>query len=162
MPSDNGTAKLIGQKFEEGGFSLKQDILLESCKIREAEKVIQLLNEYSQQIGIINETITGIANRTNLLALNTAIKAARTGESGRGFAVVAEKVRKLAEQTNAEVSNISQLLSKITENTASAVIAMKHSLTEVEVGVEAVNKAGKSLENILSVVADTVSDIDLP
>lgn len=129
-------------------------------KTREAEKIIMLLNEYSQQIGMINETITGIANQTNLLALNAAIEAARAGESGRGFAVVAEEVRKLAEQSNAEASNISQLISKITENTDSAVVAMKHSLAEVEVGVEEVNMAGKSLENILLAVAETVSDID--
>jgi len=129
-------------------------------KTREAEKVIMLLNEYSQQIGMINETITGIANQTNLLALNAAIEAARAGDSGRGFAVVAEEVRKLAEQSNAEASNISELISKITLNTDSAVVAMKHSLAEVEVGVQEVNKAGKSLENILSAVAETVSDID--
>jgi methyl-accepting chemotaxis protein len=129
-------------------------------KTREAGKVIILLNEYSQQIGMINETITGIANQTNLLALNAAIEAARAGESGRGFAVVAEEVRKLAEQSNAEAGNISQLISKITANTDSAVIAMRHSLAEVEVGVEEVNKAGKSLENILSAVTETVSDID--
>ena len=129
-------------------------------KTREAEKVIRLLNEYSQQIGMINETITGIASQTNLLALNAAIEAARAGESGRGFAVVAEEVRKLAEQSNVEASNISQLISKITENTDSAVVAMKHSLAEVEIGVEEVGKAGKSLENILSAVAETVSDID--
>jgi len=129
-------------------------------KTREAEKVITLLSEYSQQIGMINETITGIAKQTNLLALNAAIEAARAGESGRGFAVVAEEVRKLAEQSNAEASNISQLIFKITENTDSAVVAMKHSLAEVEVGVEEVNKAGKSLENILSAVAETVNDID--
>ncbi len=129
-------------------------------KTREAEKVILLLNEYSQKIGMINETITGIAEQTNLLALNAAIEAARAGESGRGFAVVAEEVRKLAEQSNTEASNISELISKITENTDSAVVAMKHSLTEVEVGVEEVGKAGKSLENILAAVAETVSDID--
>lgn len=129
-------------------------------KTREAEKVITLLNEYSQQIGMINETITGIANQTNLLALNAAIEAARAGESGRGFAVVAEEVRKLAEQSNAEASNISELISKITENTDSAVVAMKQSLAEVEVGVEEVGKAGKSLENILLAVTETVSDIN--
>lgn len=126
----------------------------------EAEKVISLLSEYSQQIGTINETITGIAKQTNLLALNAAIEAARAGEAGRGFAVVAEEVRRLAEQSNTEAGNISQLISKITENTGSAVIAMKHSLTEVEVGVEAVNKAEKSLENILAAVAETVNDVN--
>jgi len=129
-------------------------------KTKEAEKVITLLNEYSQRIGMINETITGVAKQTNLLALNAAIEAARAGESGRGFAVVAEEVRKLAEQSNAEASNISQLISKITENTDSAVLAMKLSLSEVEVGVEDVRKARLSLENILSAVAETVADID--
>jgi len=126
----------------------------------EAENVITLLNEDSQQIGMINETITGIANQTNLLALNAAIEAARAGEAGRGFAVVAEEVRKLAEQSNREAGNISRIVSKITENTSSAVLAMKYSLTEVEIGVGAVQKAEISLENILTAVAATVHDID--
>lgn len=130
------------------------------AKTLEAEKVITLLSEYSKKIGIINETISGIAKQTNLLALNAAIEAARAGETGRGFAVVAEEVRKLAEQSNTEADNISQLIGKITDNTGSAVVAMKHSLTEVEVGVEAVNKAEKSLENILAAVAETVHDIN--
>jgi len=129
-------------------------------KTREAEKVIQLLSEYSQQIGAINKTITGIANQTNLLSLNAAIEAARAGESGRGFAVVAQEVGKLAEQSSAEASNISLLISKITESTASAVVAMKHSLTEVEVGVDEVNKAEESLDNIMLAVAETVRNID--
>lgn len=129
-------------------------------KTREAEKVIQLLSDYSQQIGTINETITGIAKQTNLLSLNAAIEAARAGESGRGFAVVAEEVRKLAEQSTAEASGISRLISKITENTDNAVVAMRLSLSEVEIGVEEVSKANKSLENILSAVTETVSDIE--
>lgn len=126
----------------------------------EAEKVISLLKEDSAQIGMINATITGIANQTNLLALNAAIEAARAGEAGRGFAVVAEEVRKLAEQSNVEASNVSRLINKITENTSSAVVAMKDSLTQVEVGVGAVKKAEISLEKILAAVAETVHDID--
>lgn len=126
----------------------------------EAEKVISLLKEDSVQIGMINATITGIANQTNLLALNAAIEAARAGEAGRGFAVVAEEVRKLAEQSNVEANNVSHLINKITENTSSAVVAMKNSLTQVEVGVEAVKNAEHSLEKILAAVAETVHDID--
>ena len=128
-------------------------------KTKEAERVITNLSEYSQQIGMINETITGIAKQTNLLALNAAIEAARAGEAGRGFAVVAEEVRKLAEQSNKEASNINQLIEKITENNSSAVTAMNHSLTEVEIGVQAVKKAEASLENILTAIEDTVHDI---
>lgn len=129
-------------------------------KTVEAEKIITLLNEYSEQIGIINETISGIAKQTNLLALNAAIEAARAGEAGKGFAVVAEEVRKLAEQSNTEAGNISQLINKITEKTSNAVVAMKHSLVEVEVGVGAVNKAEVSLENILVAVREIVGHID--
>jgi len=139
---------------------VKQSMDTIHTKTREAEKVITLLNEYSQRIGMISESITGIAKQTNLLALNAAIEAARAGEAGRGFAVVADEVRKLAEQSNTEAANITQLISKVIENTDSAVVAMKHSLAEVEIGVESVNKADKSLENILTAVAETVSDID--
>jgi methyl-accepting chemotaxis protein len=129
-------------------------------KTLEAEKVILLLNDYSQQIGNINEVITGIAKQTNLLALNAAIEAARAGESGRGFAVVAEEVRKLAEQSNTEAGNISRLITEITKNTQNAVVAMKHSLTEVETGVQAVKTAEHSLGNIMNAVDETVQDID--
>lgn len=139
---------------------VKQSMDTIYTKTVEAEKVITLLNEYSQRIGTINETITGIAKQTNLLALNAAIEAARAGESGKGFAVVAEEVRKLAEQSDAEAGNISELINVISENTDSAVVAMKHNLAEVEIGVAAVSKANESLENILAAVAETVSDIN--
>ena len=130
------------------------------AKTIEAERVITLLNDYSQQIGSINETITGIAKQTNLLALNAAIEAARAGESGRGFAVVAEEVRKLAEQSNTEADNISHLIAKITDNTQNAVFAMKESLQEVESGVTAVTAAERSLEHIMTAVTETVEDVD--
>ncbi|HWR44185.1 methyl-accepting chemotaxis protein [Sporomusa sp.] len=138
---------------------VKQSMDTIYTKTIEAEKIITLLNKYSQQIGMINETITGIAKQTNLLALNAAIEAARAGEAGKGFAVVADEVRKLAEQSNTEAGSITQLINKIIENTDSAVVAMKHSLAEVEIGVQAVNKADMSLESILAAVAETVSDI---
>lgn len=130
------------------------------AKTIEAERVITLLNDYSQQIGSINETITSIAKQTNLLALNAAIEAARAGESGRGFAVVAEEVRKLAEQSNTEADNISHLIAKITDNTQNAVFAMKQSLQEVETGVTAVTAAEQSLEHIMAAVIETVEDVD--
>jgi methyl-accepting chemotaxis protein len=130
------------------------------AKTREAQQVIMQLNEYSQQIGSINATITGIANQTNLLALNAAIEAARAGEAGKGFAVVAEEVRKLAEQSNAEAGNISEIIEKITDNTSGAVVAMKHSLAEVENGVAAVGKADEALEGILQAVQQIVQKIN--
>ncbi|VBB05057.1 four helix bundle sensory module for signal transduction [Lucifera butyrica] len=124
------------------------------------EQLIQKLNEYSQQIGIITETITAIANQTNLLALNAAIEAARAGEAGRGFAVVAEEVRKLAEQSNQGAGEVAALVNKVGESTAAAVGAVMQSRLEVEQGVAAAGRAGQALESILKAVAESVQDVN--
>lgn len=129
-------------------------------KTVETEEQIAVLSRYSEQIGLLTDTITTIASQTNLLALNAAIEAARAGEAGRGFAVVAEEVRKLAEQSNHEAGEVAELVKKIAESTAAAVAATQHSRAEVEYGVSAVNHAGEALNNILTAVNNTVNDID--
>lgn len=129
-------------------------------RTKEAEKIISLLSEYSYRISDMNGIITEIASQTNLLALNAAIEAARAGEAGRGFAVVAEEVKKLAEQTNREAGNISEIVMKITENTGKAVLAMKHSLAEVENGTAAVGKVDAALGDILQAVEQIVERIN--
>ncbi|HWR08089.1 methyl-accepting chemotaxis protein [Sporomusa sp.] len=129
-------------------------------KTVETEEQIAVLSRYSEQIGLLTDTITTIASQTNLLALNAAIEAARAGEAGRGFAVVAEEVRKLAEQSNHGASEVAELVKKIAESTSAAVAATQHSRAEVEYGVSAVNHAGEALNNILTAVNSTVNDID--
>ena len=129
-------------------------------KTAESEEFITALSQYSEQIGLITETITSIANQTNLLALNAAIEAARAGEAGRGFAVVAEEVRKLAEQSNAGATEVAALVRKVAEGTAAAVAAMQHSRSEVEQGVAVAGKAGTALNGIVMAVDQTVKDVN--
>lgn len=130
-----------------------------SGKTKDTEEIIAALNSYSTQIALITDTITGIANQTNLLALNAAIEAARAGEAGRGFAVVADEVRKLAEQSNQGAGEVAALVQKITESTQHAVTAMQQNNSEVVRGIEAVNKAGAALDGIVAAVDGTVGDI---
>lgn len=129
-------------------------------KTVESEELITALSQYSEQIGLITDTITNIANQTNLLALNAAIEAARAGEAGRGFAVVAEEVRKLAEQSNQGAGEVAALVRKVAEATTAAVTAMQQSRTEVENGVTVVHKAGSALASIVSAVNNTVKDVN--
>ncbi|MGO4887280.1 methyl-accepting chemotaxis protein [Anaerobacillus sp. MEB173] len=129
------------------------------AKTIETEQLISTLDDYSKEIGIITETITGIAKQTNLLALNAAIEAARAGESGKGFAVVADEVRKLAEQSNQGAGKVADLARKVTTSTAEAVEATQFSRLEVEQGVTIVRKSGDALESILTAVKMTVEDI---
>ncbi len=124
----------------------------------DSSRIIGELNDYSQQISLIIDTITNIAKQTNLLALNAAIEAARAGEHGRGFAVVAEEVRKLAEQSDKGAQDITGLVKKVTEKTDLAVEAMAQSVSEVGQGVATVNEAGLALDSILQAVRQTVEE----
>ncbi|SMC86892.1 methyl-accepting chemotaxis protein [Sporomusa malonica] len=130
------------------------------AKILETEELISKLNDYSSQIGVITETITGIASQTNLLALNAAIEAARAGEAGRGFAVVAEEVRKLAEQSSNGAQEVAALLGKVTTSTAAAVEAAQHSRAGMEQVVKSTGTASIALDSILAAAGETVTDID--
>jgi methyl-accepting chemotaxis protein len=116
--------------------------------VNNSAEVVAKLNERSQEIGQIVNTISGIAGQTNLLALNAAIEAARAGEQGCGFAVVAEEVRKLAEQSQDAAKQIATLIGDIQEDTVRAVSAMQSGMDEVKVGTNVVNTAGKAFGEI--------------
>ena len=92
---------------------LKNNTAESAVKINEFSDMIQLINNNSSQIIQIVETINNIADQTDLLALNASIEAARAGEAGKGFAVVADEIRKLSEQTNNSVENISEITNGI-------------------------------------------------
>lgn len=104
----------------------------------EVAKAIGKLDEQSDEIGAIVEVITGIADQTNLLALNAAIEAARAGEQGKGFAVVADEVRKLAEQSKHSADQISQLIGHIQADTTSVIQAIEGNARETAAGMKVV------------------------
>jgi methyl-accepting chemotaxis protein len=130
-----------------------------AMEVVKATEVIHDLEKDSHNIGSILETIRGIADQTNLLALNAAIEAARAGEQGRGFAVVADEVRKLAQSTQDATSQIQAMISKLQSKAVDAARVMEIGRSKVENSVGQAGRAGESLEKITRAVA-TISDMN--
>ncbi|GLS90915.1 methyl-accepting chemotaxis protein [Psychromonas marina] len=123
-------------------------INLLSQKLLESEGVVDLLAKDSDTIGRVLEVIRGIAEQTNLLALNAAIEAARAGEQGRGFAVVADEVRTLASRTQDSTKEIENIISSLQGRTKNIVSLMVDCRNEGQESVVQANQAGKMLEEI--------------
>ncbi len=126
------------------------------------DDTIQVMNKQSHQIGMITETILGIADKTNLLALNASIESARAGEHGRGFAVVAGEIRELAEQSKKASVEIQTLVQDIQQYSNAAVEAMADASRILESHDESVEKTQESFDNVSNLIAkmgDAVSAI---
>ncbi len=152
-------AKKSGEIAKEGGRVVKQTI--EGMNrvadvVHQSSVTVQALGKSSDQIGEIVQVINDIADQTNLLALNAAIEAARAGEQGRGFAVVADEVRKLAERTTKATKEIADMIKKIQHDTEGAVVSIHQGTEEVEKGKLLANKAGESLNEIITGADDVV------
>ena len=117
--------------------------------VNESNEKINSLSERSKEVRSILEVITGIADQTNLLALNAAIEAARAGEHGKGFAVVADEVRKLAEQSQQSVKEIQEIVARIQEDTDSSVQIMALVKNDVQTGVQLSNDTIEKFNTII-------------
>ncbi|MFC3116160.1 methyl-accepting chemotaxis protein [Cellvibrio fontiphilus] len=124
-----------------------------SSDIKTAAGVIDQLQQETQSIGSVLDVIRGIAEQTNLLALNAAIEAARAGEQGRGFAVVADEVRTLASRTQTSTTEIREMIERLQSGSHKAVEMMSAGNAQAGASVEQAGQASKSLENITAIVS---------
>lgn len=125
-----------------------------SADIGESLQTINQLEAESVNIGSILDVIKGVAEQTNLLALNAAIEAARAGEQGRGFAVVADEVRALAQRTQKATAEIEGLIKGLQKKAQESVLMMEESSAMANETVTIANEAGESIHKITRSVAD--------
>lgn len=138
--------------------SMKQMGMIDQI-VHEAVDRVEGLDVHAQKISELVEVIQGIADQTNLLALNAAIEAARAGEYGQGFAVVADEVRELAEESSISVTNITEIVNNIQNESSAVAKSLQASYQEVEAGSSQIATTSKTFEGISTAVTEMVENI---
>ncbi|MDV6251723.1 methyl-accepting chemotaxis protein [Vibrio sp. EA2] len=136
---------------KQGTETLQQTIAVierVSATIQNSDDMAQELESSSNNINVVVDVIRGIAEQTNLLALNAAIEAARAGEQGRGFAVVADEVRSLAQRTQDSTSQIIDIVNQLQQNTSKMGQSSKECQEGIALCVGQVNEAGSQINKI--------------
>jgi len=128
-------------------------------EIQRASDVIHQLQSETNEIGGVLDVIRGIAEQTNLLALNAAIEAARAGEQGRGFAVVADEVRTLASRTQESTQEIQNMIERLQSRAREAVKVMDENQVQSQAGVENASRVNDALQNINTAIAE-INDLN--
>jgi len=115
------------------------------------------LSVEAQQIGSIVKTVSDIANKTDMLAINAGIEAARAGEHGKGFSIVATEVRELADQSQKSADKIAVLIENIQSATNSTVLSTEEAIKGFQVGVKLILEAGQTIDNLIKHIQETVN-----
>lgn len=144
---------------------LMTDLKKHSTEISEINsnvaKSMEKLQEKTNAVRMIADTIFSISNQTNLLALNASIESARAGEAGRGFAVVADEIRKLAEETKKETENIEIILSELSLGSQQVTTAVNNTISATQTQDDLIIKASESFEDMNKNVSKLISDIEV-
>jgi len=129
-----------------------------SIELDEASNTISRVEQEASNVNSVLDVIRGIAEQTNLLALNAAIEAARAGEQGRGFAVVADEVRTLASRTQDSTQDIQRMLEGLQQGVKSSVDAISASVETARDTVESASTTGQSLNDVKKII-DSISQM---
>ena len=156
-----GEASDLANKSESEGNSGKVTmteaitaVMTLASSVNEAGDIIHNLGEDSKSIGGIIDVITGVAEQTNLLALNAAIEAARAGEQGRGFAVVADEVRSLASQTQSSAQKINEIINTLLDHVDDASKVIKRTVEEADKSDELMEGVVMSYSEIVGYMSE--------
>jgi methyl-accepting chemotaxis protein len=145
-------------QFSQGGRKTVDESIEGMRRVQEQVELIARsivkLAEHGQAIGEIVATVNDLAERSNLLAVNAAIEAAKAGEQGKGFAVVAQEIKSLAEQSKQATAQVRTILGEIQKSTNSAVLATEQGTKAVEAGARLSNQLGEAIR----VLADSIAE----